>query len=292
MKISGKAVVFMGILFLLSGLLGCARENSQTEDNIVLVDTVHYSTMRDPVYSFALKKKDDSWFFTARCLVGEEKEHYTSFGLFPIPTEEAEAFLTILCDEGEIKRLKKYHDPLSTLSSLIVDDAPSRSTGITFTDASRIEKETALGEKTLDYLYTLADRYYEEAESKAVRSMSIASSSMAFSDSYRFSLDKEDDTWFLSFDAVVDENGARTEREELEIDAYSAEKILAIAKEQKLIDAVMTYKEPEEEEKVFALDETTYVTSFTFENGSRVSAPIDPGAELTKAFYLLAEEYQ
>ena len=35
---------------------------------------------------------------------------------------------------------------------------------MTFSDGNSIEKETKPGDRALDYLYALADRYYEEAE--------------------------------------------------------------------------------------------------------------------------------
>ena len=38
---------------------------------------------------------------------------------------------------------------------------------MTFSDGNTIEKETMLGDRALNYLYALADRYYEAAESSA-----------------------------------------------------------------------------------------------------------------------------
>lgn len=38
---------------------------------------------------------------------------------------------------------------------------------MTFSDGNTVEKETMLGDRALNYLYVLADRYYEEAESSA-----------------------------------------------------------------------------------------------------------------------------
>lgn len=53
-----------------------------------------------------------------------------------------------------------------------------RISGMTFTDGSSIDKETAFGDKTLDYLYALADRHYEAAEKIEIRAVSVHSSCM------------------------------------------------------------------------------------------------------------------
>lgn len=289
MKISEKVVVTVGILFLISGLAGCGKGKSQTEDDIVQINTSYHGMERDPVYAFTLKKKDENWFLSASCKVGEDKLHYTSFRFFPITSEEADSFFTIMGEEGEIKRIKKYHDLFRFIPIL---DAPSRSTGITFTDGSKIEKKIALSKKTLDYLYMLADRHYEAAESGNLKSVSIVSSCTDYSASYMFSLDKVEDAWLFSFDAVIDDGGMRVEKENLQIDDDLAEKILSIVEDQQLLEAVMEYKKPEEDEEYIILDETDYATSFTFANDSRICAPIDPGEKLTDEFYFLAKYYQ
>ncbi len=118
----------------------------------------------NPVYSFALKKEKDGWLFSADCLVGSQKDHYTSFGSFPITAEDAEAFLHIICEDCEIEKLYKRRNPIRIFRS---SDAPARSSGMTFSDGSTIEKETMLGGRALNYLYALADRYYEAAENSA-----------------------------------------------------------------------------------------------------------------------------
>lgn len=38
---------------------------------------------------------------------------------------------------------------------------------MTFCDGSTMEKEAILGDRALNYLYVLADRYYKDAESSA-----------------------------------------------------------------------------------------------------------------------------
>lgn len=48
-----------------------------------------------------------------------------------------------------------------------ISDVPARSLGMTFCDGSTVEKDAELGDRALDYLYVLADRYYKDAESSA-----------------------------------------------------------------------------------------------------------------------------
>ena len=146
------------------GLFSCGGGKKYTSDDVVLINTAYYGTEMNPVYSFALKKEKDGWLFSADCLVGRQKDHYTSFGSFPITAEDAEAFLHIICEDGEIEKLYKHRDPIRIFNS---SDAPTRSSGMTFSDGKTIEKETMLGDRALNYLYALADRYYEAAESSA-----------------------------------------------------------------------------------------------------------------------------
>ena len=154
------------VLALLSffGFFGCSGSGKYTSDDVVLINTAYYGSGKNPVYSFALKKEEDRWFFSADCLVGNQKEHYTSFGSFPITAEDAEAFLRIICEDGEIERLCKYRNPMRFFH---ISDVPARTFGMTFSDGNTIEKETMLGDRALNYLYALAGRYYEAAESSA-----------------------------------------------------------------------------------------------------------------------------
>lgn len=146
------------------GLFGCGESERNTADDLVLIHTVYYGTERNPVYCFALKKEENGWLFSADCLVGEQKEHYTSFGSFPIPAEDAAELLQIVSEEGEIERLYKHRNPIRFFH---ISDAPTRSLGMTFSDGSTMEKEAILGDRALNYLYVLADRYYKEAEGSA-----------------------------------------------------------------------------------------------------------------------------
>ena len=159
-----KVVTVVFALLPVFGLFGCGGGKKYTSDDVVLINTAYYGTEMNPVYSFALKKEKDGWLFSADCLVGRQKDHYTSFGSFPITAEDAEAFLHIICEDCEIEKLYKRHNPIRIFNS---SDAPTRSSGMTFSDGNTIEKETMLGDRALNYLYALADRYYRAAESAA-----------------------------------------------------------------------------------------------------------------------------
>ena len=159
-----KVVTVVFALLPVFGLFGCGGGKKYTSDDVVLINTAYYGTEMNPVYSFALKKEKDGWLFSADCLVGRQKDHYTSFGSFPITAEDAEAFLHIICEDCEIEKLYKRRNPIRIFRS---SDAPTRSSGMTFSDGNTIEKETMLGDRALNYLYALADRYCEAAESSA-----------------------------------------------------------------------------------------------------------------------------
>ena len=153
----------MSVLSLLLGLFGCGGNKKYTVDDIVLVHTVYYGMESNPVYSFAMRKEEDNWVFSAKCLVGSNKEHYASFASFPITDEDAQGFLQVIREDGETERLFRYRNPMRIFNR---SDAPARSSGMTFSDGNRVEKETALGSRAIEYLSELADRYYEAAESR------------------------------------------------------------------------------------------------------------------------------
>ena len=275
----------MSILSLLLGLFGCGGNKKYTIDDIVLVHTGYYGMESNPVYSFAMRKEEDNWVFSASCRVGSNKDHYTSFSSFPITDEDAQGFLQIIREDGEIERLFKYRNPIRIFH---ISDAPARSFGMTFSDGNSIEKKTRLGDRALDYLYALADRHYKSAESVEVTAVSIHRNCMDYSSSCSFCLEKNEGVWLFSFDAEIDRSGGHTEAENQRIEEDAAEEILRIVKERQLVTRVKQYEVPPDDD-IFALDETTYWTSFEFADGSSIDAPIDAGAELIDAFYSLAK---
>ena len=280
-----KVVAIVSILSLLLGLFGCGGNKKYTIDDIVLVHTGYYGMESNPVYSFAMRKEEDNWVFSASCRVGSNKDHYTSFSSFPITDEDAQGFLQIIREDGEIERLFKYRNPIRIFH---ISDAPARSFGMTFSDGNSVEKETRLGDRALDYLYVLADRHYKSAESVEVTAVSIHRNCMDYSSSCSFCLEKNEGVWLFSFDAEIDRSGGHTEAENQRIEEDAAEEILRIVKERQLVTRVKQYEVPPDDD-IFALDETTYWTSFEFADGSSIDAPIDAGAELIDAFYSLAK---
>ena len=275
----------MSILSLLLGLFGCGGNKKYTIDDIVLVHTGYYGMESNPVYSFAMRKEEDNWVFSASCRVGSNKDHYTSFSSFPITDEDAQGFLQIIREDGEIERLFKYRNPIRIFH---ISDAPARSFGMTFSDGNSVEKETRLGDRALDYLYALADRHYKSAESVEVTAVSIHRNCMDYSSSCSICLEKNEGVWLFSFDAEIDRSGGHTEAENQRIEEDAAEEILRIVKERQLVTRVKQYEVPPDDD-IFALDETTYWTSFEFADGSSIDAPIDAGTELIDAFYSLAK---
>ena len=280
-----KVVAIVSILSLLLGLFGCGGNKKYTIDDIVLVHTGYYGMESNPVYSFAMRKEEDNWVFSASCRVGSNKDHYTSFSSFPITDEDAQGFLQIIREDGEIERLFKYRNPIRIFH---ISDAPARSFGMTFSDGNSIEKKTKPGDRALDYLYALADRHYKSAESVEVTAVSIHRNCMDYSSSCSFCLEKNEGVWLFSFDAEIDRSGGHTEAENQRIEEDAAEEILRIVKERQLVTRVKQYEVPPDDD-IFALDETTYWTSFEFADGSSIDAPIDAGAELIDAFSSLAK---
>ena len=99
-----KVVTVMFALLPVFGLFGCGGSKKYTSDDVVLINTAYYGTEMKPVYSFALKKEKDGWLFSADCLVGSQRDHYASFGSFPITEEDAEGFLRILRRHGKSRK--------------------------------------------------------------------------------------------------------------------------------------------------------------------------------------------
>ena len=151
----------MSAVFTVSALFGCGGSRKYTVDDIIAFHTSCCGMESNPVYAFALRKQDESWLFSASCWVKSREDCYTSFSSFPIPTEEAEKFLEIIREEDEIRRLRKYRNPIRFFH---IADEPMRSSGMTFTDGNSIDKETELCGRAVDCLRDLADRYYEAAE--------------------------------------------------------------------------------------------------------------------------------
>ena len=141
---SVRVVIIMSVVLTVSALFGCGGSGKYTVDDIVSFHTSCYGMESNPVYAFVLRKQDENWLFSASCRVKSREDYYTSFSSFPIPTEEAEKFLEIIREEDEIGRLRKYRNPIRFFH---IADAPTCSSGMTFTDGSSLEKETSFSDK-------------------------------------------------------------------------------------------------------------------------------------------------
>ena len=211
----------MSAVFTVSALFGCGGSRKYTVDDIIAFHTSCYGMASNPVYAFVLRKQDENWLFSASCWVESREDYYTSFSSFPIPTEEAEKFLEIIREEDEIRRLRKYRNPIRFFH---IADEPMRSSGMTFTDGNSIEKETKLCDRAIDCLRDLADRYYEAAEKAESESIKneLTSVSVRLKDtepwrSHFFTLKKDGDHWYFSFECSFGEDGSPVKSENIRL---------------------------------------------------------------------------
>ena len=294
-KLLYKVVMIVSIFSLLAGLLGCGGSGQGTSSEvqqIVSFSATSQSSMSiTPTYAFALRKKDGEWFFSADCYVDSPQSHYTSFNSFPIPAEDVKGLLKIIDEEQELKRLRKYREPLLTRlfgSSLL--DGGWDYTRVAFTDLEPLERETLPCDKVRDYLRDLAEKHCQAAESVEIVAVSVSRESPDPSIACSFTLKKELYRYgdSLSFSAVLDPADGLEEEEELVIGTKDTEAVIHIIKEQQLIEKVKQYEPPADGDGTADPDETVCQLSFQFADGSQISAPIDPGAKLMALFYSIA----
>ena len=275
-----------------SRLYAATKSSAVYSSRVVSFSATSQSSMSiTPTYAFALRKKDGEWFFSADCYVDSPQSHYTSFNSFPIPAEDAEGLLKIIDEEQELKRLRKYREPLLTRlfgSSLL--DGGWDYTRVAFTDLEPLERETLPCDKVRDYLRDLAEKHCQAAESVEIVAVSVSRESPDPSIACSFTLKKELYRYgdSLSFSAGLDPADGLEEEEELVIGTKDTEAVIHIIKEQQLIEKVKQYEPPAEGDGTADPDETVCQLSFQFADGSQISAPIDPGAKLMALFYSIA----
>ena len=294
-KLLYKVVMIVSIFSLLAGLLGCGGSGQGTSSEvqqIVSFSATSQSSMSiTPTYAFALRKKDGEWFFSADCYVDSPQSHYTSFNSFPIPAEDVKGLLKIIDEEQELKRLRKYREPLLTrLFGSLISDGGWDYTRVAFTDLEPLERETLPCDKVRDYLRDLAEKHCQAAESVEIVAVSVSRESPDPSIACSFTLKKELYRYgdSLSFSAVLDPADGLEEEEELVIGTKDTEAVIHIIKEQQLIEKVKQYEPPADGDGTADPDETVCQLSFQFADGSQISAPIDPGAKLMALFYSIA----
>ena len=294
-KLLYKVVMIVSIFSLLSELFGCGGSGQSTSsevNQIVSFSATSQSSMSiTPTYAFALRKKDGEWFFSADCYVDSPQSHYTSFNSFPIPAEDVKGLLKIIDEEQELKRLRKYREPLLTrLFGSLISDGGWDYTRVAFTDLEPLERETLPCDKVRDYLRDLAEKHCQAAESVEIVAVSVSRESPDPSIACSFTLKKELYRYgdSLSFSAVLDPADGLEEEEELVIGTKDTEAVIHIIKEQQLIEKVKQYEPPADGDGTADPDETVCQLSFQFADGSQISAPIDPGAKLIDLFYSIA----
>ena len=281
----------MSAVFTVSALFGCGGSRKYTVDDIIAFHTSCYGMESNPVYAFALRKQDENWLFSASCWVKSREDCYTSFSSFPIPTEEAEEFLEILREEAALGRLRKYRNPIRIFNAA---DAPMRSSGMTFTDGSSIDKETELCGRAVDCLRDLADRYYEAAEKAKSESIKneLTSVFIRLKDtdpwrSHSFTLKKDGDHWYFSFECSFGEDSLPVKAENVRLSDEETDDVIRIIAKSDLISKASGYAEPPEDIDSIT-DRNVYITEFSLADGSGINSFLPAPDELTGCLYGLA----
>ena len=125
--------------------------------------------------------------------------------------------------------------------------------------------------------YTVAD----------VGVISFSCSSMSYTDSYAYSLNKEKEEWFFDASYSYDFESPRVEFEDRKVSTQDVAAILGVVKEQDLILQAQKYKPPRI--KAFVLDGGGYYLYFKMNDGTEIKAEIYNG-DLAKALRTLAEK--
>ena len=247
-------------------------KNELTSVSVRLKDTEPWRS-----HSFTLKKGGDDWRFSCECSFGEDGSPVKSENI-RLSNEETNDVIRIIAKYDLISKASGYAEPPEDIDS--ITDRNVYVTEFSLIDGSKIKSSLPAPDELTGCLYGLAG-------AELLTEVNISRSCMYHSSSYSFSLEKAEDNWFLSFDCVTDRKGYHTNAEKLPVNAEEAEEILRIVRDQRLISEVLSYEEPPES-GIYALDETTYNTSFVLSDGSSVHAPINAGSELSDAFYSLA----
>ena len=117
--------------------------------------------------------------------------------------------------------------------------------------------------------------------------ISFSCSSMSYTDSYVYSLRKENEEWFFAANYSYDFENPRVEFEDKKVSTPDIAEILGIVKEQDLILQAQKYKPVRI--KAFVLDGGGYYLYFKMNDGKEINAEIYNG-DLVKALRTLAEK--
>ena len=124
-----------------------------------------------------------------------------------------------LDDAAEIEGLALARPPLDGMPHTPTQGSPTERVVL---QRAEQEKQADMRHKLQKYLYTLADMHYEAAESVEFESVCIYRHCMDYSSSYSYTLEKNENDWYFSFDAVIDSSGVHTEVEKQRIDEHNA----------------------------------------------------------------------
>ena len=102
--------------------------------------------------------------------------------------------------------------------------------------------------------------------------ISFSCSSMSYTDSYAYSLKKENEEWLFDANYSYDYENPRVEFENKKVSAQDAAAILDVVKEQGLILQAQKYKPPRI--KAFVLDDGGYFLYFKMNDGTEINAEI------------------
>lgn len=102
--------------------------------------------------------------------------------------------------------------------------------------------------------------------------ISFSCSSMSYTDSYVYSLKRENEEWFFDANYSYDYENPRVEFENKKVSAQDAAAILDVVKEQDLILQAQKYKPPRI--KAFVLDGGGYYLYFKMNDGTEINAEI------------------
>ena len=114
-----------------------------------------------------------------------------------------------------------------------------------------------------------AKKKYTAADLSAI---SFSCSSMSYTDSYAYSLKKENEEWLFDANYSYDYENPRVEFENKKVSAQDAAAILDVVKEQGLILQAQKYKPPRI--KAFVLDGGGYFLYFKMNDGTEINAEI------------------
>lgn len=261
----------------LFSIVGCKKRPAEL--TLVSTSCGHMNHMHS--YSFFIKKSNGEWFFSANCFIECNEINVENQS---ITDEEVRDFLRAADSGNLIGKIRKYRKPLF---SVHIPDRTVYSTLLRLADGKKYDAETGTGSEVTGFFYHLADKY--GAKTAEISKIYIYSAGMCHSDSYSFTLEKKGD-WYLSYDCAFNRSGAHNKADNCLVTEAEAHEIINIAAEHGVFQKIRSYRDPADD-GIIVLDGTVYSSAVSFADGTSVKAPVKSDANLTEAFYHLAEKY-